>query len=168
MTGFVPSGSIKSDLPERNQRSCAPLMRRFFVIGWNGGVLGLVLYIFFVMAAVASSVGHVFTTSMPKSSSQEAGWMFILSHAGWPPLVWMWTTCLAAYAVPILYMFQPPSVPDREELLVRCKDTGVAYPKDDVDADAGRLWSTTAYIQELLYSLVTLYTTIAFLGSLVT
>lgn len=167
MTGFVPSGSINSDLAERNQESRAPLLRRLFVIGWNGGVLGFVLYLIFVMAAVASSVGHAFTTSMSKSSSQEARWTFILTHAGWPPLVWMWMTCLTAYAVPTFYMFQPPSVPDREELLVRCKDTGVAYPKDDADVDAGRLsqWSITAYIQESLYTLVTIYTAVTFLGT---
>ena len=77
----------------------------------------------------------------------------------------MWMNCLAACAVPAFYMFRPPSVPDREELLVRSQVTGVAYPKKE--ADAGRLlqWSITDYFQELLYILATIYTTVTFLGS---
>lgn len=179
MTGFTSSGSINSDLAERNRRSRAPLMRRLLVIGWNEGVLGHVLYMIFVVAAVASSVGQAFSTSTPNSSSEEeeGRWIYyILTHAGWPPLTWIWMTCLSACAVPVLYMFRPPSVPDREKLLVRCPDTGVGYPKKEgenegeagADADAGRspsYWSAVACLQEFAYVLVTVYTTAMFVGS---
>lgn len=42
----------------------------------------------------------------------------------------MWTTCLAAYAVSAFNMFRPPSIPDREELLVRFHKSEVTYPKN--------------------------------------
>lgn len=173
MMGFAPSGNVKSDLAERNRRSRAPLLRRLFVIGWNAGVLGHVLHFSLLMAAFASSVCHAFIISTSSSASQEAGWIFFLTHAGWPPLLWIWMTYVTACAVPVLYMFCPSSVPDREELLVRSQESGIAYPKKEEaaqtedDADAGHLsiWNTVAYVQELLYTLVTIYTTVTFVGS---
>lgn len=167
MTGFASSGSINSDVAERNRRLRAPLMRRLFVNGWNGGVLGHFLYMVFVMAAVISSVGQAFNTSMPNSTAQEeenVRWIFILTHAGWPPLSWICMNCLSACAVPILNIFQPPSVPEREKLLVRSQDTGVAYPKQDAHAERSS-WSTMDYIHELMYTLVTIYTTGIFVAS---
>ena len=167
VTGFASSGSMNSDVAERNRRLRAPLMRRLFVIGWNGGVLGHFLYMVVVMAAVASSVSQAFNTSMPNSTSQEEDvrWIFILTHAGWPPILWIYMTCLSACAVPILNIFRPPSVPEREKLLVRSQDTGVAYPKQDADAERSPQWSTMDCIQELMYTLVTIYTTGIFVAS---
>lgn len=165
-TGFTSSGSLNCDLAERNRRSRAPLTRRLFVNGWNGGVLGHFLYMIFAMAAIATSLGQTFSILTRNSSSQErARWIFILTHAGWPPLSWIWMTCLSAFAIPILNIFRPPSIPDREKLLVRFQDTGVAYPKKGADAERLPQWSTTDYVQELMYSLVTIYTTALFVAS---
>jgi len=53
-------------------------------------------------------------------------YLYLLTRIFWIPLAW--PLHIAAFLRPLQYTLFPPSVPDREELLVR-DEKGVAYPK---------------------------------------
>ena len=85
---------------------------------------------------------------------------YVLTHTAWPPLVWL--VALAACTVPIKYSISPPSMPDRDNLLQREKDTEIAHP---IKRAKQPRWGKSNLWHEGFYALVTAYTTILFFGS---
>lgn len=132
-------------------------MRRIRVIWWDGGVYIHVLYLLFTVGAAASSIARAFTRT---SNRHHERLLYVLTHTAWPPLVWL--VALAACTIPIKYSLTPPAMPDRDDLLRREKRTGIAHPTEDAKQPR---WGKTNFLQEGFYALVTLYTTIIFLGS---
>ena len=65
--------------------------------------------------------------------------------------------------VPIKYAVSPPAMPDREDLLRRDKETGIAHPTEE--AKRAR-WGKIDYLHEGFYVVVTVYTAVLFFGSL--
>ncbi|KAF6227974.1 hypothetical protein HO133_007702 [Letharia lupina] len=154
---FSSSGSIDSVINERDARNRAPLMRRIKAIWWNGGAFIHLSYVFFTVGAAALSTARAFTTT---PDTYEDRLFYILTHAGWPPLVWL--VASASCMIPIKYAVSPPSMPDREDLLRRDKDTGIAHPTDGAKRSR---WGKTNYLHEGFYAVVTIYTTILFFGT---
>ena len=157
MASFASSGSIDSVINERDARTRAPLVRRLRVILLNGGVLIHVMYILFTAAAVAASLVRTFTTT---ADAWQDRLFYVLTHAGWPPLVWL--VASVACTVPIKYAVDPPAMPDREDLLQRDKDTLIAHPTEG--AKRAR-WGKSNLLHEGFYVLITAYTTAIFFGS---
>jgi hypothetical protein len=153
---FSSSGSIKSELNERDASTRAPLFRRLKVILWDCDVYLHLFYILFVLAAVTYStvIGVLRTDSLTNL------WIFLLTHAFWPPMLWV--LCITACCEPIRYAIWPPTMPEREELLDRDLKTGIARPKE--------MWKKTRYGKwtfwhEMQYSGVTIFTAFVFVGA---
>lgn len=73
----------------------------------------------------------------------------------------MWLICMSACWAPISYAIWPPDMPEREELLERDKE-GIARPREE----AKRIvWGKWIWFHEGLYSFLTLYTIVVFVGS---
>lgn len=132
-------------------------MRRIKAIWWHGGVYIHILYVMFCVAAVTSSMVRAFTTT---PDTYQARLFYILTHAAWPPMVWLVACC--ACTIPIKYAVFPPNMPDNEDLMLREKDTGVAHPT--TGARRAR-WGKSNLLHEGFYALVTAYTTAIFVGS---
>ncbi|KAL9126812.1 MAG: hypothetical protein Q9217_004186, partial [Psora testacea] len=124
-TSFKPSGSLNSELKERNPRQRAPLFRRLKVILWNYLAGFHLLYMLFLLAAVITSTARC---SLHKPT-RDTKLLCLLTHACWPPVSWL--VYIAAAWTPIIYAIMPPTVPDTEDLLHRNERSGVAYPKEE-------------------------------------
>jgi hypothetical protein len=118
-----------------------------------------VTYIVFCIAAVAlSSVRGI----LINRGSVEQTLLYMLTHACWPPLLWL--IALSACWAPVHYTIWPPNMPDREELLQRDPKTGIAYPKES----AKRIrWQKKNILHEVQYMLLTAYTLVLFIGTFV-
>lgn len=154
---FASSGSIDSVINERDSRVRATLMRRLKVIWWNGGVLIHIIYLLFTVGAVASSIARAFTVT-PDDHSDRL--YYVLTHTAWPPIIWL--VASAACTIPIKYAIFPPSMPDRDDLLQREKDTGIAHPSEGAKRSR---WGKSNLFHEGFYAFLTLYTTVLFFGS---
>jgi hypothetical protein len=153
---FSSSGSIKSDIDERNPKTRAPLFRRLKVILWDCDVYLHLLYVLFVIAAVSYST----VIGVMRSEGLHKLLIYLLTHAFWPPMLWL--LCVTACLEPIRYAIWPPTMPDREELLDRDPVTQIARPKEH--------WKKTRYSpltfwHEMQYSGVTIFTTVIFVGA---
>ena len=115
---FSSSGSVKSELNERDPRTRAPLFRRLKVILWDCDVYLHVLYVLFILAAVIYST----VIGIKRSSGAHGVYVYLLTHAFWPPMLWLLS--ITACCEPIRYAIWPPDMPDREELLERDPKTG--------------------------------------------
>ncbi|KEF56992.1 uncharacterized protein A1O9_07182 [Exophiala aquamarina CBS 119918] len=146
---FTSSGSQKADLNERDPKPRAPVWRRLVVTMWDCQCYLHLVYIMFVVAAVITR-----KTTLKKTL------ISLLTHAGWPPLIWL--TCILSCWVPINYALFPPDCPDRQDLLDRDPDTGVAYPKED-SKHTKSTWAAWAF--EAQNSFITLYMTVVFVLS---
>ncbi|KIY02355.1 uncharacterized protein Z520_02493 [Fonsecaea multimorphosa CBS 102226] len=150
---FTSSGSQKDQLNERNPQLRAPLFRRLKVVIWDCQCYLHVLYITFILAAVILSLQYNLTN--PVNTTTKKFLIDILTHSGWPPLIWM--TCGLSCWAPISYAIFPPSMPDREDLLNRDPVTGVAYPKEEAKKTQT---SWIAWFHESHYTFITIYTTV--------
>jgi hypothetical protein len=112
----------------------------------------------FVVAAVAVSIYWNVTDS--KNNTTKKLLISLLTHAFWPPIIWL--TCMVSCWLPINYALFPPDCPDRQELLVRDPDTGVAYPSEEAKVTKNG-WSSWAF--EIHNSGITVYMTVVFILS---
>lgn len=155
MTSFKPTGSLSSELKERNPRERAPLFRRLKVILWNYSGLFHLLYILFIVTAVTKSSARC--SIQPTRNDQL---ICLLTHAFWPPVSWL--VYVTAAWTPIIYALSPPAVPNNEDLLDLDPKTNVAYPKEDSKKIKNKF--SNVYF-EVQYMFMTVYVTTIFVGS---
>lgn len=153
---FTSSGSQKAELNERDGRLRAPLWRRLKVTVWDCNCWIHLVYICFVLVAVAIACYR----NIRDNTTVRSRLTSLLTHAGWPPMIWL--TCTLSAFVPLRYAILPPTVPDREELLERDPNTEVAYPKAQAKKQQ---FSFLTWAHELNYTVLSLYTTLIFVAS---
>jgi hypothetical protein len=73
-----------------------------------------------------------------------------------------WLLAINAAWAPIHYAIWPPTMPDREDLLDRDPVTGIAHPKKETKSI---VWDKTYAFHEIEYTLLTVYTTVIFVGT---
>ncbi|KAK5119298.1 hypothetical protein LTR85_007654 [Meristemomyces frigidus] len=153
---FKPSGSLKSELNERDPKHRAGVFRRLWVIAINYMAGYHILYVYLVLAAVTlTTLRCIFD----EKTTQEK-LICLLTHAFWPPISWILT--LSAFWTPISYALDPPSVPDREALLQRDPKTGIAHPTKQSKKTA---FKPETLFFEFEYLLSTAFTIIVFVAS---
>ena len=153
---FKPTGSLQSALNERYPKQRARMYRRIWTICVNYLAGFHVMYVYFVLVAVVLSSYRCFVTQFTLRDKL----MCLVTHAFWPPLSWV-IVC-SAFWIPFTYAVDPPSMPDREELLIRDPKTGVAHPTKQAKK-IGRAPQT--WLFELEYSFTTIYTTAVFVAA---
>ena len=155
---FKPTGSLKSELNERDPARRAGVWRRFSVIAINYMAAYHLFYVYLVLAAVTlTTLRCVFS-----NPDAEDKLVCLLTHAFWPPIAWVIT--LSAFWTPISYALNPPSVPDREELLKRDPKTDIAHPTKKSKKIA---WKAQTAIFEFEYFISTAFTVAVFVATFI-
>lgn len=155
---FKPTGSLKSELNERNPATRAGVWQRFIVITTSYMAGYHLFYCYLVLAAVTLTTMRCI---FDKPTVQEK-LVCMLTHAFWPPIAWIMT--LSAFWTPISYALNPPSVPDREALLDRDPKTDIAHPTKKSKKTA---FATQTAIFEFEYFISTTFTTLLFIASFI-
>jgi len=115
-------------------------------------------YVYLVLAAVTlTTLRCIFDNPTIKERL-----ICLLTHAFWPPIAWLVT--ISAFWTPISYALEPPTVPDREELLQRDPKTGVAHPTKESKKTA---FKTQTVLFEIEYLISTAFTAMVFVASFV-
>ncbi|KAF2671962.1 nucleotide-diphospho-sugar transferase [Microthyrium microscopicum] len=155
---FKPTGSLGSDLNERDKVLRAGVWTRVRVIIFNYMAWYHIVYVYFCLSAA--------TLSTSKCAFENYNWndrlRCLLTHAFWPPVSWI-MVC-SAFWVPINYAIDPPTVPPRDELLDRDPKTLVAHPKESSKKTAfgrKRNW------YEMEYTVMTLFTIFIFVAAFI-
>lgn len=154
--GFQSTGSQKSQLNERCSATRAPVWRRLKVFLWDYEVYIHLFYVLLVVFAVVRST----ITSIRVSSTLTNTLVRLLTHAFWPPCIWL--VSLTAGALPLQYCLFPPKMPDREEMLDRDPVTGVARPKEHWKKQR---FTKRSLWHEIMYVIITGHTTLLFILS---
>ena len=152
---FKPTGSLKSKLNERDPQKRAPMWRRMWTIIVNYMAFFHVGYVYFTLVAVVMSSYRCFLKLTTKDIL-----ICLVTHALWPPLTFI-IVC-SSFWIPITYAIDPPSVPDREELLERDPKTGIARPTKEAKKIGFK--GQSAWF-EFEYTFTTLYTTLVLVAS---
>lgn len=152
---FKATGSLKSSLSERDPKLRAPMYRRVWTILVNYLAGFHVGYVYFVLVAVTLSTYRCFLKNTLRDKL-----ICLVTHAFWPPLTWI-IVCSSMW-IPFTYAVDPPTMPDREDLLIRDQKTGVPHPKPEAKKIAFRSQSA---LFEFEYSFTTLFTTVVFVAA---
>ncbi|KAK5798484.1 hypothetical protein VI817_004774 [Penicillium citrinum] len=119
---FKPTGSLGSELNERDVNLRKNMFVRLRVILFNFMALFHFAFVYVTIIAVAISTYRCFY----KESGFKGIVICLITHAFWPPLTFLFI-CTSLWT-PVSYAIHPPTVPDRENLLNRDPKTGVAHP----------------------------------------
>jgi len=155
---FTSSGSQSSELNERDVNLRAGLWRRLRVTLFDCKAWIHLVYIIFVLGSIGLSCYYCYASVNNQTTKDYV--LYILTHCGWPPILWL--VCVVSCWAPIQYAICPPTVPDREDLLVREPETGVAYPSEEARKVKQTSWHL---LHEFQYSLICIYTTVVFVYS---
>jgi len=152
---FKPTGSLKSQLNERDHENRAPMWRRMWTIVVNYMAFYHIGYVYFTLIAVTMSSYRCFLKLTTKDII-----ICLVTHAFWPPLTFI-IVC-SSFWIPMTYAIDPPTVKDREELLDRDPKTGIAHPKKESKKIA---FTGQSSWFEFEYTFTTLYTTLILVAS---
>ncbi|KAJ5661882.1 uncharacterized protein N7477_009498 [Penicillium maclennaniae] len=119
---FKPTGSLSSALNERDPKQRKNIFVRLRVILFNYMAFFHLAFVYVTLVAVVISTYRCFAIQ----SSFKGIVVCLITHAFWPPLTFLFL-CTSLWT-PVSYAIDPPSVPDREDLLKRDPKTGVAHP----------------------------------------
>ncbi|CEJ62409.1 hypothetical protein PMG11_10909 [Penicillium brasilianum] len=119
---FKPTGSLGSALNERDPANRKGMFIRLRVILFNFLGLFHFMFVYATLCAVALSTYRCFASETGFKSVV----ICLITHAFWPPAVFLFI-CTSLWT-PISYAIDPPTMPDREELLDRDSKTGIAHP----------------------------------------
>jgi hypothetical protein len=153
---FQPTGSIKSDLNERDPVIRAGLFRRLRVILFNYLSIYHLIYVYFVLSAVSLSSSRC----VAENGSLHDKLLCLLTHAFWPPVAWI-IVC-SAFWIPVTYAIEPPDMPPRDDLLQLDPKTGVRRPTEQAKLTA---WGVRDATGELEYTLTTAFTCMVFMAA---
>jgi cellulose synthase/poly-beta-1,6-N-acetylglucosamine synthase-like glycosyltransferase len=119
---FKPTGSLGSALNERDPKKSKNMFVRLRVILFNYMASFHLAFVYVTLVAVVISSYRCFA----QNSSFRDIIMCLITHAFWPPLTFLFI-CTSLWT-PVSYAIDPPSMPEREDLLTRDPKTGVAHP----------------------------------------
>jgi hypothetical protein len=152
-TAFKPTGSLGSALNERDADTRKGMLRRMFAILIQCQAIFHLLFVYFVIAGVVIVTYKCFVIEPTTYDLLKC----LITHAWWPPLTWIFLA--SSIWTPIAYAINPPTVPDREELLNRDPDTDIAHPREVTKKIA---FGAQAAWFEFEYTMTTLYTCACF------
>ncbi|KAJ5555599.1 hypothetical protein N7535_008033 [Penicillium sp. DV-2018c] len=153
---FKPTGSLSSALNERDPKKSKNMFVRMRVILLNYMASFHLAFVYVTLVAVVISSYRCF--------AQNSGFrdiiLCLITHAFWPPLTFLFI-CTSLWT-PISYAIDPPSMPEREDLLIRDPKTGVAHPTKQSKKIA---FGGQAAWFELEYTVATIATILVFIYS---
>lgn len=155
---FKPTGSLGSALNERDAKTRAGLFRRVFTILFGYMAIYHFVFVYFTLVAVSLTSYRCFA----QETTTKDILFCLVTHAFWPPLTFLFI-CSSLWT-PIAYAIEPPTVPDREQLLDRDPKTGIAHPTKRAKKTAfggEDAWS------ELEYTVTTAFTALVFVASFI-
>ncbi|KAJ5899618.1 hypothetical protein N7495_004362 [Penicillium taxi] len=153
---FKPTGSLGSTLNERDPKKRRNIFIRMFVVLFNYMALFHLAFVYVTLIGVVISSYRCFSIN----SSAKDVIICLITHAFWPPLTFLFI-CTSLWT-PVSYAIDPPSMPEREDLLIRDPKTGVAHPtakSKDIAFGKQAAWF------ELQYTLATAVTILIFVYS---
>ncbi|PMB65940.1 Cellulose synthase catalytic subunit (UDP-forming) [Beauveria bassiana] len=155
---FKPTGSLGSALNERDARHRKGMGRRLAGICFNYMAIFHLLFVYMTLVGATMTTFLCFTEFSAFKDIARA----LITHAFWPPLTFIFL-CSSMWT-PIGYAIDPPTVPDREDLLIRDPKTDVAHPNRKSKKIA---FGQQAAFFELEYTATSLYTIAVFVASFI-
>ncbi|KAH7014919.1 family 2 glycosyltransferase [Ilyonectria destructans] len=121
---FKPTGSLGSALNERDAKLRKGMFRRLWGILFNFMAFFHLAFVYLTLIGLVMTTYRCFYRE--RNSDLYDTLISLLTHAFWPPLTFVFL-CSSLWT-PISYAIDPPTMPDREELLDRDPKTRVAHP----------------------------------------
>ncbi|KAL8982274.1 MAG: hypothetical protein Q9205_003162 [Flavoplaca limonia] len=113
-------------------------------------------HIFVLGTCVAGARLFLSTIVQHIGANHDLLWWYIITHVGYPPALFLWSSALWNSCTPFWYtLFVPPRV-EREKLLIRDEKTGIAYPKKEAKDQKHRHVKEWHLVLNLVYFLAVL------------
>jgi hypothetical protein len=156
---FLASGAIRDRLKERSAANRAGLGTRMKLMGIHCRIYFFVIFIGYCLGAAgldwyrAWKIGH-------DTGNVEEALRHLLVNSLLPPTWWLFL--VISFLIPIVYVFFPPTVPDRDDMMDFDPKTGVGYPKHK---EIKQVWGLLPLVREICWGLTVVYCLVLFIGT---
>lgn len=161
-TGFTPTGSIASDMHERDEVRRAPVLQRLRHILFNCGAWFHVLTVLLIAVCAGIRIRGVLQLHTSMSSRQL--FIDLLQKVAWPTNPWF--LYIVSFLAPIRYALFPPDVPPRNSFFKKADGSGVRYLTDEAKARCtGGYYGSSGVGFVHINTLFTVYVAVMFVAS---
>ncbi|KAH4601907.1 hypothetical protein HBH82_167390 [Parastagonospora nodorum] len=154
---FLASGAIRDRLKERSETHRAGLWTRIKLMGIHCRIWFFVLFVPYCLGAAGLDWYRAY--SQP---STNASLRHLLVNSMLPPMWWLFLAI--SFCIPILYVFRPPTVPDRDDMMNFDQKTGAGQPKHQ---EIRQTWGFLPLVREVAWGLTVVYVLVLFVGTFV-
>ncbi|KAF2757481.1 nucleotide-diphospho-sugar transferase [Pseudovirgaria hyperparasitica] len=158
---FQASGAVRDHLMERSARWRAGLRTRIRLIGAYCHIWFFVGFVGFALGAGGTDVYRAWEVRGRGGDVRDA-LLHLLVRSCLPPGWWL--LLATSFAVPVLYMFAPPTVPEWDEVMVVEPETGVGRPGF---MEARQSWGGLVLVREIIWGVMVVYCVVLFAGTFV-
>lgn len=120
---FVASGKIRDKLKERSKDYRAGLWTRIKLMGIHCRVWFFCLFVPYCFGAAGLDMWR----AIRRSQTSEEALRHLLVNSMLPPMWWLFLAL--SFMIPIAYVFWPPTVPERDDMMNFDPKTGAGHPK---------------------------------------
>lgn len=158
---FLASGAIRDRVKERNEKLRAGLRTRLRLLGLNCRIYFHVIFVLFCFGAAGVDWWRAAKIHQHTGNIIPA-LRHLLVNSMLPPIWWLMLAL--SYMIPIVYLFFPSTVPDREDLMDFDPKTGVGYPKVK---QIKQVWGVLPLAREIIWGLTSVYCLVLFIGTFI-
>lgn len=158
---FLASGAIRDRLKERNKDLRAGLGVRLRLMGWNCRIYFHLLFCLFCLGAAGIDWWRAAKLHRATGDIVPA-LRHLLVNSMLPPMWWL--MLFLAYLIPVVYVFFPMTVADRDDLMDFDPKTGAGYPKTK---QINQTWGVVPLIREIFWALTLIYCVVIFIGTFI-
>jgi len=154
---FLASGAIRDRLKERSETHRADLWTRVKLMGIHCRIWFFVLFVPYCLGAAGLDWYRAY-----RQPNTQASLRHLLVNSMLPPMWWLFLAI--SFCIPILYVFRPPTVPDRDDMMDFDQKTGAGQPKHQ---EIRQTWGFLPLVREVAWGLTVVYVVVLFVGTFI-
>ncbi|KAH7082723.1 nucleotide-diphospho-sugar transferase [Paraphoma chrysanthemicola] len=158
---FLASGAIRDRLKERSATHRAGLWTRIKLMGIHCRIWFFCLFVSYCLGAAGLDFWRAHRAAVESGNIEDA-LMHLLVNSMLPPMWWLFLAL--SFMVPILYVFFPPTVLDRDDMMNFDQKTGAGQPKHQ---EIEQVWGVLPLVREVVWALTVVYVIVLFVGTFI-
>jgi hypothetical protein len=159
---FVASGAIRDRLKERSATERADLWTRIKLMGIHCRVWFFVLFVPYCLGAAGLDWYRAWKIGHERGHNVKNALRHLLVNSMLPPMWWLFLAI--SFCIPIWYVFAPPTVPDRDDMMNFDQKTGAGQPKHQ---EIKQVWGGLTLFREIVWALTVIYVIVLFVGTFI-
>jgi hypothetical protein len=156
---FLASGAVRDRLKERSKEHRAGTWLRVKLLSIHCRIWFFVLFVAYCLGAGGIDWWRAWKAGQV-AGDVTAALRHLIVNSMLPPMWWLFLAI--SFLVPIVYIFSPPTVPERDDMMIFDPETGAGRP---IHKEIKQIWGFLPMVREICWALTLIYVLVLFIGT---